>query len=88
VVRVRRQLDWNGRDFNFDHVPMSADAAIAAVAPGDTSHLTIPGEPGVDYPVLPSIPLTHFHCRGQVPGYYGDTETACQVNHSILIFWR
>ncbi len=39
----------------------------------------LPGQPGIDYPVLPSIPLTGFHCRGRVPGYYGDTETACQV---------
>ena len=46
----------------------------------DSSHQTIPGEPGIDYPILPTIPLTNFICRGQIPGYYGDTETACQVS--------
>lgn len=46
----------------------------------------LPGEPGVDYPVLPYIPLTEFHCRGRLPGYYGDTQTACQVIIPLLFF--
>ncbi|XP_057375730.1 serine/arginine repetitive matrix protein 1-like [Daphnia carinata] len=41
----------------------------------------LPGDPGIDYPILPSIPLTDFHCRGRAPGFYGDTQTACQVFH-------
>jgi hypothetical protein len=41
----------------------------------------LPGDPGIDYPILPSIPLTDFHCRGRTPGFYGDTQTACQVSH-------
>ena len=40
----------------------------------------IPGEAGVDYPVLASVPDTGFSCDNRVSGgYYADTETACQV---------
>nr|CAD7405750.1 unnamed protein product [Timema cristinae] len=40
------------------------------------------GRPGVDFPVLPSIPRTDFSCR-QVKhsGYYADLDTDCQVFH-------
>jgi hypothetical protein len=44
----------------------------------------LPGDPGIDYPILPSIPLTDFHCRGRTPGFYGDTQTACQVSRKIF----
>lgn len=90
----KRQLDWNnGADYQFDHMAVSSkrqlrrdddgideganivDAELSGANPPEG----VPGEPGVDYPILPSIPLTNFHCRGRVPGYYGDTETACQV---------
>ena len=53
----------------------------------------IPGEPGVDYSVLGSVPQTSFSCDGRVSGgYYADIETNCQVhNHhqargQILVF--
>ncbi|XP_068206703.1 pro-resilin-like, partial [Palaemon carinicauda] len=42
------------------------------------------GVPGVDYPVLASVPDTGFDCNAQnVPGYYADTdaEAGCQVFH-------
>ena len=42
----------------------------------------IPGEPGVDYSVLGSVPQTSFSCDGRVSGgYYADIETNCQVNN-------
>ena len=45
----------------------------------------IPGEAGVDYPVYASVPDTSFSCENRVSGgYYGDTETACQVFHICL----
>ncbi|XP_025190559.1 mucin-3A [Melanaphis sacchari] len=40
------------------------------------------GRPGVDFPILPSIPQTDFSCRKvKKPGYYADLETDCQVFH-------
>lgn len=42
----------------------------------------IPGEPGKDYPVFSSVPLTNFHCRETGhPGFYADVDTGCQVWH-------
>nr|XP_027227547.1 uncharacterized protein LOC113819519 [Penaeus vannamei] len=42
---------------------------------------SVPGEPGVDYPIFGQVPKTSFRCRGRQPGYYADTETRCQVFH-------
>ncbi|KAH9424727.1 hypothetical protein DERP_012711 [Dermatophagoides pteronyssinus] len=43
---------------------------------------TIRGEPGKDYPILSDIPITQFKCSDhQLPGYYADVETQCQVFH-------
>ncbi|XP_044014110.1 putative uncharacterized protein DDB_G0282133 [Aphidius gifuensis] len=39
------------------------------------------GQPGVDFPMLTSIPPTKFNCKQHKDGYYGDTETNCQVFH-------
>ena len=40
----------------------------------------IPGQAGVDFPVLASVPDTGFDCGGQeFPGIYGDTGADCQV---------
>lgn len=56
------------------------------------------GRPGVDFPILPSIPHTDFSCKKvKKPGYYADPETDCQVNnihfyklyyYSILLFFK
>lgn len=41
------------------------------------------GRPGMDFPVLPSIPQTSFSCRKvKGAGYYADLETDCQVSAS------
>lgn len=37
------------------------------------------GQPGVDYPMLTTIPPTKFNCKEHKDGYYGDAETNCQV---------
>ncbi|GFQ66445.1 uncharacterized protein TNCT_418731, partial [Trichonephila clavata] len=43
---------------------------------------TIPGIPGVDYPLYQSVPETSFKCQNQRnPGFYGDVEAQCQVFH-------
>ncbi|XP_065211428.1 uncharacterized protein LOC135839364 [Planococcus citri] len=42
------------------------------------------GRPGIDFPVLSSIPVTKFNCRhvkNSNTGYYADTDTNCQVFH-------
>ncbi|KAG5681443.1 hypothetical protein PVAND_010879 [Polypedilum vanderplanki] len=39
------------------------------------------GRPGVDFPVMPSIPKTGFDCHNLGNGYFADLETSCQVFH-------
>ena len=46
----------------------------------DVACQEIPGEAGLDYPVLASVPDTDFSCDNRVSGgYYADTQTACQA---------
>ena len=46
---------------------------------------TIPGEPGVDYPILSSVQETSFTCSGLVHGgYYADPAQGCQAYHVCL----
>ncbi|KAH8397048.1 hypothetical protein KR215_008059 [Drosophila sulfurigaster] len=40
---------------------------------------TIPGEPGIDYPILSEVPKTSFVCKGRHEGYYADVESRCQA---------
>merc|ERR1711971_1049974 len=45
--------------------------------------MSVPGEPGVDYPILATVPTTSFSCVGKAEGgYYADVETGCQVVHT------
>merc|ERR1712212_831493 len=45
--------------------------------------MSVPGEPGVDYPILAPVPTTSFSCVGKAEGgYYADVETGCQVVHT------
>lgn len=37
------------------------------------------GRPGVDFPVMTTIPKTKFECRNLGNGYFADLETSCQV---------
>ena len=40
---------------------------------------SIPGEPGVDYPIMAAVQETSFTCDGLIfGGYYADPETQCQ----------
>ena len=46
---------------------------------------SVPGEPGVDYPILASIQETSFSCSGLIfGGYYADPEQECQAYHVCL----
>merc|ERR1712212_264377 len=45
--------------------------------------MSVPGEPGVDYPILATVPKTSFSCVGKAEGgYYADVETGCQEVHT------
>jgi hypothetical protein len=41
------------------------------------------GKPGVDFPVMTSIPKTKFDCRNLGNGYFADLETSCQVSMAL-----
>jgi len=46
---------------------------------------SIPGEPGVDYPIFPSVGDSSFSCDGLIfGGYYADPEYDCQAYHVCL----
>jgi len=46
---------------------------------------SLPGEPGVDYPILASVQESSFSCSGLVyGGYYADPEQDCQAYHVCL----
>lgn len=50
--------------------------------PQEYDESSIPGDAGVDYPVLREVPDTSFSCEAQEhPGLYADTEADCQVFH-------
>lgn len=41
---------------------------------------SVPGLPGLDYPILSVVPYTNFYCSNMPwPGFYADTEARCQV---------
>jgi len=44
---------------------------------------SVPGEPGVDYPIL-SSPPTGFSCGGRPAGLYADVSGGCQAWHQCL----
>lgn len=37
------------------------------------------GRPGIDFPVMTTIPKTQFDCASLGNGYFADLETSCQV---------
>jgi len=45
---------------------------------------SVPGEPGLDYPIYASPPSTVFSCVGREPGLYADIEAGCQAWHTCL----
>ena len=53
--------------------------------PLDWLRSSVPGEPGLDYPILSSVQETDFSCSGLVPGgYYADPAQQCQAYHVCL----
>ena len=48
---------------------------------------SVPGLPGLDYPILSVVPYTNFYCSNMPwPGFYADTEARCQVRLCVSIF--
>merc|ERR1719188_467371 len=44
--------------------------------------MSVPGSPGIDYPILSRVPRTGFSCSGRIPDrFYADPEAGCQVHH-------
>jgi len=66
---------------------LSSSTAVSSEGddPLDWLRDSIPGEPGVDYPILSSAGETSFTCSGLVfGGYYADPDQDCQVFHVCL----
>ena len=47
--------------------------------------VSVPGRPGLDYPLLASVPVTQFSCRNLTAGLYPDPATRCQVPDTPLL---
>ena len=48
-----------------------------------TDATSIPGMPGIDYPILHEIPYTGFDCQQQrYKGFFADVDTKCQVSNN------
>jgi len=66
-------------------VPEGVKIALASAQRGPDGEFImnpIPGQAGVDFPVLASVPDTGFDCGIQeYPGIYGDIDADCQVFH-------
>jgi len=57
-------------------------AATAPMSGEDMLRMSVPGNPGEDYPIYAEVPDTAFLCDGQVDGgYYADPEAECQAFH-------
>jgi len=55
--------------------------------PLDWLRNSIPGEPGVDYPIFSAVEPTQFECGDDkvFGGYYADPEMGCQAYHVCLL---
>eukprot|EP00094_Tigriopus_californicus_P006349 TCALIF_06114-PA protein Name:"Protein of unknown function" AED:0.25 eAED:0.25 QI:0/0.5/0/0.66/1/1/3/0/174 len=43
---------------------------------------SVPGTPGVDYPIFSQAPITNFDCSDKIfGGYYADVDAQCQSFH-------
>ena len=73
--------------FLFSASLLSPSSAVSSEGddPLDWLRDSIPGEPGVDYPILSAAGETSFSCSGLVfGGYYADPDQDCQVFHICL----
>ncbi|XP_076352438.1 uncharacterized protein LOC143247813 [Tachypleus tridentatus] len=76
-VGSRKTNSQYSSEVSHHYVDLSTDSL-----PQDLDGDGIPGQAGVDYPTLSSVPQTSFSCRQQpLNGFYADLETSCQVMH-------
>ncbi|XP_022248001.1 probable basic-leucine zipper transcription factor Q [Limulus polyphemus] len=76
-VKPLKDNSQHSSEVSRNYVDLSVDSL-----PQDPDGDGIPGEAGVNYPTLNSVPQTSFSCRQQpLNGYYADLETSCQVMH-------
>ncbi|XP_017078573.1 protein split ends [Drosophila eugracilis] len=68
----------NGQSSSREHFEDADKSSEYTDQQYDLRH-TIPGEPGLDYPILSAPPKTSFVCRGRHEGYYADVESRCQA---------
>jgi len=68
-----------------DQASYSEAAAASAPMSGiDMLRMSVPGNPGQDYPIYAEVPDTSFSCDGPdrtEGGYYADVEAECQPFH-------
>merc|ERR1719234_2767032 len=77
VSSRQRSSRQGGRDIGNDYDDDGEEMNIKML------RMSVPGEPGVDYPILATVPTTSFSCVGKAEGgYYADVETGCQVVHT------
>jgi len=57
-------------------------AASAPMSGEDMLRMSVPGNPGEDYPIYSEVPDTGFDCEGRFDGgYYADPGAECQAFH-------
>lgn len=62
----------------------SQDPDIEPVDTDPEVYQGVLGKPGIDFPVMTTIPKTKFDCRNLGNGYFADLETSCQVSPTLL----
>jgi len=71
--------------FALGSIPCTIGVEKEGDNPLDWLRDSVPGEPGVDYPIYSAIEDTSFSCSDKVfGGYYADQEQECQSYHVCL----
>jgi len=81
---MTRGLQWAVTAVSLIHRPVLCDHSDS----GDNLDWlreSVPGEPGVDYPIFAKVPETSFSCQGRIfGGFYADPEAECQGYHVCM----
>lgn len=72
-----------GNDVSTNAVVTSTPATVTTT----TDATSIPGIPGIDYPILGEIPQTGFDCQKQrYKGFFADIDAKCQVWSAFVLY--
>lgn len=78
--------DYYENDQEGDRLSSAASPQLARNGPISAAAAqrdSLPGRPGIDYPVHGQVPKTSFDCRNyEQSGFYADVESDCQAYHS------